>query len=453
MLKYLSAIAGVFLLVATAGQLGAQTPEVSDAAALVKEVDRLARPLLWPGFDPRRTPIAIYDGSQTLLFRHPSPPSGFVSVAAALGVVRYSGRYPEVSANSSAAIGGVTTATLMPAAAGDTRTGRAGIAIHEAFHVFQRQRHPTWSANEADLFTYPTGDTALLSARRREYLLLRKALLARDRGSSACDAFVALVERRGRFARLGEAGADYERKSELNEGLATYVEKKAIGSSNDAAVPDVSLAPDAIRAHAYRSGTALARLLDRFAPAWRDSLEAGDARSLDELLSAALARTNTERPNCGLDNATRQDIDRAAAHDVAGLTASLQAERDRFLAVPGWQVVIDASRAVLIPSGFDPLNVKLVTAGEVLHTRFVKLGNDGGTLEVLGRGALSESAGAHPLFNGVRVVTITGLDSEPVVTGADGLIKLVASGVSAEFKHATMQREGKVIRIVLGGSP
>lgn len=68
--------------------------------ALLAEFDRQAAKALWPGFDPRRTPLAIYDGRVTWLVRHPSPP-------------------------------GVDARHL------------AGVMIHEAFHVFQRARHVT----------------------------------------------------------------------------------------------------------------------------------------------------------------------------------------------------------------------------------------------------------------------------------------------------------------------
>jgi hypothetical protein len=52
-------------------------PLPPDAFAIVAEADRLAARELWPGFDPRTVPVAIHDGEQTLLFRHPSPPAGF----------------------------------------------------------------------------------------------------------------------------------------------------------------------------------------------------------------------------------------------------------------------------------------------------------------------------------------------------------------------------------------
>lgn len=68
------------------------------------------------------------------------------------------GRQERVTANSSAEIGGVPTAIVLLGPASDRRTLRdvAALTIHETFHVFQRLRHPGWSGNEADLFTYPT---------------------------------------------------------------------------------------------------------------------------------------------------------------------------------------------------------------------------------------------------------------------------------------------------------
>jgi hypothetical protein len=420
----------------------------SDAFSVIAEFDRLAARDLWPGFHAAATPIALFDGERTLLFRHPSPPPGFSALTGRSDVLQMPGRLDEVTSNSSAKIGGVMTATLMPSPGSSDRS-RAGTAIHEAFHVFQRTRHPGWGANEADLFTYPMNDPAQLAARRREYALLRRALGQRDSASSACDAFVAVIERRTRLEALGAAGATYERKNELNEGLASYVQARATSAPFADVAPDSTMSADAIRWYAYVSGPVLGRLLDRFAPSWRDSLEANDKQSLDELLGAALARTNTERPMCGLTPSDRASIDAGAARAAAALAQSLVAERTRFLAQTGWRLEIDASRQSLLLQGFDPLNVHRVTPGEVLHTRFVKLGGSTGSVEVLGRGALSEAAGAHPLFNGVRRVTITGLDKEPVVRDENGEVAVSAPGVTVRFRGASVTRENGLIRVTL----
>jgi hypothetical protein len=136
-----------------------------DAPAIIAEVDRLAGMELWPGFDPAAVPVAIYDGENTLLFRHPAPPTGFYESPEHPGVLRYAGRHPSVAANTSIELNGVRTATLMPGAEGASLRRRAGLLIHEAFHVFQREHHPGWSADEAELFAYPVADAELLALR------------------------------------------------------------------------------------------------------------------------------------------------------------------------------------------------------------------------------------------------------------------------------------------------
>ena len=417
--------------------------------ALLAEFDRMAALPLWPGFEPRRTPLAIYDGTHTWLVRHPSPPDGYLPVRGRSDIVVAGGRQAEVTSNSSATIGGVPTATVMPSPPGSDARHRAGVAIHEAFHVFQRARHQAWQANEVDFFTYPHTDAANLAGRRREYALLRLALATRDSAGAACHAFIALLERDTRYRTLGAAGVAYERLGELNEGLATYVQMRAIGASDAEAVPDSTLPPDGVRAQLYLGGPAWGRLLDRFARGWRDTLERRDSLTLDGLLMRALLRTSTERPNCGLGAARWAAIDSAAARDAAGLVRSLAADGERFLARAGWRIVIDASRSPIFPAGFDPLNVRRVSERNVLHTRFVELANGQGRLHVVGRGALTESAGAHPMFSGARTVTIAGLDAEPVVRDSAGTTLVTADGVTARFARATVAREGQVVRVTL----
>src|SRR5687768_7377814 len=144
-----------FLGVLRAASADAQS---SRALAAAREVERIGRArMLWPGFDPLAVPLAIYDGTRTWLFRHPAPPPDFApsTISSIRSDVR-DGRHPAVVANTSAGIGGTATATLLADGATATMSPAdlAAIAIHEAFHVFQRQQHPTWQANEGDLLLY-----------------------------------------------------------------------------------------------------------------------------------------------------------------------------------------------------------------------------------------------------------------------------------------------------------
>lgn len=76
----------------------------------------------------------------------------------------------------------------------------------------------------------------------------------------------------------------------------------------------------------------------------------------------------------------------------------------------------------------------MVAPSEVLHSRYIKLGNSMGAIEVFGRNSLTEAAGAHPLFNGVRSLLVTGLAAEPVVTQADGAVTIRGEGLTADFR-------------------
>jgi hypothetical protein len=293
-------------------------------------------------------------------------------------------------------IGGIETATVL------ATNATPGLIAHEQFHVHQRTKHPTWSANEADLFTYPVDDAEAFGLLRRETEALRHAL-----NGDKSAAQLALELRRRRFARIGETATKYERGSELNEGLATYVQHRVDGGP-------IVLAdgpPDGVRDRVYQSGLAYATLLDRWDPKWRETLENGDPRSLDELLAAAID----------------PQIDVTA--EIRELVAKREQRKRAFLEQPGWTITITAKDQPFFPKRFDPLNVHVVGKGEVLHTRFLQL--DG--IEILGRAALTEAAGEHPLFNGVRSVTLTGLATEPVAK--DG--KFVAEGVSVDLKNAT----------------
>jgi hypothetical protein len=412
------------------------------------EADRLAAADLWPGFAPQSTPVAIFDGDRTYLFRHPAPPEGFQPVPERAGVWVFEGRHPSVAANTSVDLAGTQTATLMPDARNASVTERASVLVHELFHVFQRERHPAWRANEAELFTYPVDDPALLAFRRMESAALRRALSADTRERAACWAHAALALRQERFAALPAASAAYERGTELNEGLAAYVQGRAGGSYTEP-LPASEFAPEAVRQRGYAAGAALALLLDRLSPEWRHTLEQNDSSTLESLLGAALDRRAESSAGCTLPAAEQEAIRSTAAADATSLSQRRSEARRTFLEQPGWRLVITAQGAPLSLQGFDPINVQVVRPGEVLHTRFLKLGNRGGSMEVIGRSSLSEAAGAHPLFNGVRTLTGAGLASEPGISEAEGTLTIEADGVRAEFRGATLVRSGQTVVVRL----
>ncbi|NZA26202.1 hypothetical protein H0E84_07365 [Luteimonas sp. SJ-92] len=429
-----------------------QTREPLAAAELEREVARLAarhgNDGLWPGFDPLSVPLAVYDGERTVLFRHPSPPDGFTPVPE-LGprVHAHAGRHESVVANTSVELGGVVTATFLLDQAVPERTGTelAAVAIHEAFHAHQRTHRPDWVANEADLFAYPTGSAELLALQRLEAAALRESLAAPDVDAAACWARHALALRGERHAGMDPAFAAYERGTELNEGLATYIEMRAAGRAADA-LPD-AFGPAEVRRRAYATGASLALLLDRLQPDWRPALADAESPSLDAALAAALGAGRT----CAFGDEMVEAVRSNATEDVAELAAKRTRRLAVFQTEPGWRVVVEArDDRLLWPQGFDPLNVEPLDERRVLHARFVRLSNDSGQLEVMDATALTEGAGAHPLFEGVRRVTLTGL-AKPDVGRKGGGVSVRAPGLSLQFDEATVERKDRTVTVRLGG--
>jgi len=146
-----------------------------DPYAVIDQVNQSAAGALWPGFEPPRIPVALFTGSQTLLFCHPRPPAGFLPVSGRQGVTAFPGRHESMAANTSLNLGGVLTATIMlDSLRGKSKAEIAAVVIHETFHVFQAVKYSDWSSNETLLFTYPLDE-----AENESGLLLEARALAR----------------------------------------------------------------------------------------------------------------------------------------------------------------------------------------------------------------------------------------------------------------------------------
>lgn len=447
-----SALPAVVFLVAPVCAASAQQPP--RAVSIERAFLAVAGRVHWPGFDAASIPLAIYDGQTTTLFRHPAPPQGFAPLAnAALGAVM-TGRHPAITANSSADIGGRGTATLMVDANAASRdvTGLAAVALHEAFHVFQREHHQEWVGNEADMFTYPVDDARRLALRRLETDALRKAQLAVSARDASCWARAFVTLRAARYDGLDSAFSNYERLTELNEGLANYIQTLANGK-HTVTFPADEFAASAVRLRTYTTGSAIALLLDRVSPRWQESLEAHDQNSLDRLLAAALSRRPASANACAHSARERDNALRVAQADSAAIATSRSARRVAFDARGGRRlVVVAADGAPLWPQGFDPLNVERVNGG-VLHARYLKLGNDAGSIELIDEEegdieAFTVGAGAHPLFNGVQRLSMVGFAAPKVREQAD-TVTIVAKGVKLSLRGAALRRSGDSLVVLL----
>lgn len=437
------------LLLACMELFGCAGDRERSAVALEHEVHRVSEGRqFWPGYDPLAVPLAIFDGSNTFLFRHPTPPEGFV---AGENLHVYEGRNAAVVANSSVLIGGVSTATVMleSLSTESTLSEWAALVVHEGFHVFQGTTGRRWGANEVDLFLYPVDDAELLTLRRLESEALRRAFLTGERDVVAGWAQCALDLRHERFDRMDPAFQSYERDIETHEGTATYVEYKVTGRTQPP-FPARGFDAEDVRSRAYITGVAWALLLDRFAPNWRDGFDGDDSRHLYTALAEALLTIQESSQDCVFTTPERAEAARIAGEDVKRVLVQRTERRGQFESSPGWQIIVQADEtSPLWPQGFDPLNVRRVDGG-ILHTRFLKLGNESGALEVMGDTVFTEAVGPHPLFNGVRRLILAGLETEPQVEIEAEHVRISLPSFSADFTGANVQRSGRQVIVRLG---
>lgn len=430
----------------SAGQATAQG--AGFVRATLARFDTVTKLDLWPGFAPESVPIAIFDGTTTWLINHPSPPPGFSRSTEVPGAFAMPGRPHSLTANTGTTLGGVPTATVMADFAHGTPRSWAAVIAHEAFHVFQAKYHATWVANEADLFTYPFGSARALALRHLEFDALRRAVRATSMEDAACWAGVAMKERADRFPLIGATSARYERMTELHEGLAQYVQTRAQQQAPIELLPDTGFGTDAIRDRGYRSGLAMGVILDRLEPGWRSSLDRADAgMGLDSLLSTAV-RAHAAG-HCGFSTAQRADAAARARTDSAMREARLVRQERAALAAPGWTVRIESGDAPLALASFDPLNVTRLSATRVLHSRMLELTHGADSVQVLQHEALTDAAGDHPLFSGIRTLTVPGIDSGLVVRHVANAIELRAAGLMGRFVDARADTTGSVITVHL----
>lgn len=197
----------VSVLLSLAG-VKAPAPRVLE---VLKQFDRISLRPLWPGFEPWRVPLEVFDGGRTWLLRHPSPPVEFYPFPGEKYVAVLERRHVSLRANTSIVLGGIATATVSFEGRQESPRRLAGLLIHEAFHVFQSRRHPSWGGNEVEQLLYPVDDAEVLAQRRLESAALSRALAAGKRLATVAWAARALSARRDRFARLPASASAYER--------------------------------------------------------------------------------------------------------------------------------------------------------------------------------------------------------------------------------------------------
>jgi len=243
---------------------------------------------LWPGFRLEEVPVAFYLGSrETFLFQHPDPPTEFRFIDVPVPGLRdvplyyHRGRLPYLPAVGPVVIRGFSVATLPLSVFRPGVPAEALVAgiVHEAFHAYHLGRD-LWKPDLALLSRYPELSAVNNALGTLEGLVLHDwvgaTLLgvrcprpvepgtAGGREAAARAAFEFSLIRRERRGPLEDDLIEYERRLEASEGLARYVQFRALlGASPPAAAPAGSRDREGVPAGGYSPGPAFETLSGR----------------------------------------------------------------------------------------------------------------------------------------------------------------------------------------------
>ena len=318
------------LAVATPVATGARQAPERDVFAFVRAFDDARVRQAWPGFNPTEWPIALFDGKQTILLRHPSPPPEFVPLPGQPGVLVMPGRHPAVVGNSTREIGGVRTATVVATPGQDVDSTMLA-CVEEVFHVFWLRRHTNFRPNEMARYSYPVSAAENLQRILAEDDALARALEADSPSQAAGWTAAMFTIRRDRLRRLSDDDRAFETGLEMMEGTANYVARVAVGQKREATAARLreEWPPDHIRWRFYNTGTALCFLLDRFQPDWKARIDRELERTTADLLEAAIAGAAAQP--AALAATEVQRLKEKAAGGIAALAARQLAAREELV--------------------------------------------------------------------------------------------------------------------------
>jgi hypothetical protein len=456
------AMGGAALFARTPQATGQPSSAPQDVFAFVRALDEAAARGVWPGFSPSGIPVALYDGEQTILLRHPSPPPEFSPMPGRPGVLVVRGRYPGVAGNSTREIGGVRTATVI-ATPGQPAERTMLAVIEEVFHVFWLARHPSFRPNEMARYAYPLDDVENLRRLLAEDEALARALEAQQVDDAAGWAAAALGIRRERVTRLAEDVRVYETSLEMMEGTANYAARVSMGEPGSRTAERLRAPRPAedIRWRFYDTGAALCLLLDRLSAGWQERSDRQPALTILELMDAALR--GRDAAAAAFSNADTAGFRARAAASLADLAGRQQRIRSEILGRRGPRVVVEVEEGAepFRVQRFDPINLMVLDGGAIVHANFLSVSLPQGSVELTNPGfvrgsfggtvSVTEAAGRHPLSDGVRRVTIAGIDGVPKVSRDAESVTVEASGVRLALRGVEVRVDGEFVRITVKG--
>ncbi|MFI5179799.1 MAG: hypothetical protein ACHQPI_00200 [Thermoanaerobaculia bacterium] len=371
------------------------------------------------------------------------------------------------------------------------------LIAHEAFHVFQERVAPAKQANEMLLLHYP-----VLSVENNVGFAQEGRAFAAALRSDTDAAFRAAVVqwvalRRLRRSALPPEAIEYENGIEFGEGLAKYVEYRLFESlegrtprpemwwvqgfrgygdlasrrselvdsmlrqmRGEVSVNNDPYGTAPLRMRLYYSGMAIGALLDRLSASWKDRILQPEV-SLTDLVEEAV-RVTPDEARAALEDARRAEgtdalvaakrrlaqegraridtmvgqIEQGAGTGVIVDYGALESSRVAMAFTPFGITAVDEDRTIFAQV---PIQARFADGSEIVQTEPLPLLQD--KKRKLIRFRLSRELSPE------EVATATG--GEGLVSQGIRKLKLELPGAVVTSEHASVQVEGKDLRVVL----
>jgi len=347
---------------------------------------------MWPAWDPTATPLAVHKrGELGVLVGHPKPPAGFqpYSTAAIAEPVFVAPNTQGMTLSSTAApFAGTLTSFVGFNSIMDLKDTEDAVALgmHELFHAHEGKIAPRKVGN---ILVFLWGQYPEFSARNRVMLQLEaealyRAVKAADAAETRRHAADFLDLRLERRKEIAADAAGFESGEESSEGLAHYIEYRVLELAYPQRTDLREKRLEALkqtgglaraRDRFYTTGMAIALLLDRLRPGWKQEYETTPAL-IDQLLAKSVPPQSTPRDLAALILDERQRLDKRSDEGSRRLGLMLNS---------GYKVVVEVGEAKkqLRLRGFDPYGAVQLTPDHIAHT-FLLLDMPGMKLEFTG---------------------------------------------------------------------
>jgi hypothetical protein len=439
---------GVFATVANAQQV-ALTP-VTDVMEVMREHAGIAETNLWPGFNVKEIPVAVYDSVSTWLFFADQPPEGFRQSDEGDGVFVFEGQHPLVWGNSVVRFGETWTATSVLSNYSRRTNERytpkdlAGIIVHEQFHVFQRTNHPGWRQNDGVLLFYPEETQEALFLRRIEKETFKSAVLSDNRMEIVGWATTALGYRRERLDRIPAPFGDYERDLQRTEGLSDYIERISRGVDPlNASNMTNGIAPAGIRDLGYWEGRWIAMILDKLSPDWKMTIESNDTLYLEEILESVIIESPTKKKTFSQGEIKQLRFDSDSVFDDWQYKKA--GEIESYKNLPGYSIEISSISSPLNIRIFEPLEIEILADRTVFHRLIFSAANQKATIRILNHPCITYFDESFRLVK----LCIYGLPEAPEVITEGKKLILKYRDISLELNYSELEIEGSDFRVTI----